>query len=77
MGKIYITETFKCLIKITKHQILEIYEVETYWLCQNDSSLVHKRTACCSQEEERKQTKRSVVSESMHINHYPLIYSAF
>ena len=66
MGKIYITETFKCLIKITKHQILEIYKVETYWLCQNDSSLVHKRTACCSQEE-----------ESMHIDHYPLTYSAF
>ena len=30
-------------LKIIKHQILEIYKIKTYWLCQNGSPLVHKQ----------------------------------
>ena len=30
-------------LKIIKHQILEIYKIETYWFCQNGSLLVHKQ----------------------------------
>ena len=32
-------------LKIIKHQILEIYKIETYWFCQNGSPLVRKQDA--------------------------------
>ena len=59
-------------LKIIKHQILEIYKIETYWFCQNSSPLVHKQHVVHRRERESKQ-ERCVVPESIHINLYPLI----
>ena len=62
-------------LKIIKHQILEIYKIETYWFCQNGSPLVHKQHAVHRRVREKanKSEERCVVSDTIHINLYPFI----